>query len=45
MYNHHSLLQLLQVQGLAPLRYLAGCTDVRAQRTAASVCRAFQQRS
>jgi hypothetical protein len=37
VYSHLSLLQLVHIQGLAPLRYLGGCADVRAQRTAASV--------
>ena len=37
VYSHLSLLQLVNIQGLAPLRYLGGCGDVRAQRTAASV--------
>ena len=37
VYNHMSLLQLVNIQGMAPLRYLGGCSDIRAQRTAASV--------
>jgi hypothetical protein len=37
VYNHQSLLQLVNIQGLVPLRFLGGCSDIRAQRTAASV--------
>ena len=37
VYSHQSLLQLVTMQGMGPLRYLGGCGDVRAQRTAASV--------
>ena len=37
VYSHQSLLQLVRIQGMGPLRYLGGCGDVRAQRTAASV--------